>query len=61
MDFHEFPMSLGKSGVDLIHPLKLCSSLALPEIFGVDVDVQAFYLRRSWEVPLRKAKVCQVH
>ena len=27
MDFHDFPRFLGKSGMDLMHPLKLCASL----------------------------------
>jgi len=31
MDFHDFPMFLGKSGKFEIHPPKLCASLALPK------------------------------
>ena len=27
MEFHDFPMYLGKSGIDLIHPSKLCAAL----------------------------------
>ena len=27
MDFHDFPMFLGKSGMDLMHPPKLCAAL----------------------------------
>ena len=27
MDFHDFPTFLGKSGMDLMHPPKLCASL----------------------------------
>ena len=28
MDFHDFPRFLGKSGMDLMHPPKLCAILA---------------------------------
>ena len=43
MDFHDFPMFLGKSGVDLFHPpsyVRAYSHLAAAEVYGFGVEAE---------------------
>ena len=46
MDFHDYPMILGKSGKYEIHPPKLCAGILLPSAAQPPALAHSF-----WSVP----------